>query len=306
MKVKNPNKVRVRLQGGLGNNLFQYAAGKYVSLRCNANLVVDLTILDYGLSKYGYHLRYLFQDFQEINYYNKNGLLKEIYILIVRSISKCAREFSICRIILKNLFNQYHSNEIGYDDNISKLTSPIALQGYYQTWKHIEELKKSGNLVINFKNKSDWLISMESIAVEIEPIMLHVRRGDYKMMKDDFGLLSYKYYFNSLEKLPANLSKKQIWIFSDDIEEAREMFKNEKNREFKFIAMPVTSNAAEVMYLISLGSGHIIANSTFSYWGAYLSQKSQIIIAPSKWFKSWEDPKDLINPEWIRVQSEWE
>ena len=84
------------------------------------------------------------------------------------------------------------------------------------------------------------------------------------------------------------------------------MFKNYVRREVKFISMPLTSNPAEVMYLMSLGSGHIIANSTFSYWGAYLSKKSQIIIAPSKWFKGWEDPKDLINPKWVRVQSEWE
>ena len=56
----------MQLTGGLGNNLFQYAAGKYLALKTNASLVLDLSIIDFGLTHHGYYLRYMFQDFREI------------------------------------------------------------------------------------------------------------------------------------------------------------------------------------------------------------------------------------------------
>ena len=306
MSGKSSRVVQIRLQGGLGNNLFQYAAGKYVALRSNSNLVLDLSTLDYGLTYHGFHLNHIFQDFKEVNYFNSNFVSKNLYILVTRITSKFARKFAIIQIILKKLSNQYYSSEIGYDQNITNLIPPISLRGYFQTWRFAEELILSNNLIINFKNKSTWLLEIEKIAAEAEPIVLHIRRGDYNKMKDEFGLLSYRYYLNALKEIPPDLINKELWVFSDDIKIAKKMFKNYGSREVKFISMPLTSNPAEVLYLMSLGSGHIIANSTFSYWGAYLSQKSKIIIAPSKWFKNWEDPKDLINPRWLRVQSEWE
>ncbi len=306
MVKKNSQIVVVKLQGGLGNNLFQYAAGKYLALKTNASLVLDLSIIDFGLTHHGYYLRYMFQDFREINKSENFVISKKLHNLFSRLIAKCAKKFVFIRIIFTKLFNKFYSNEIGLDEQIEQLKPPILIQGYFQTWKHVENLILSNNFTLNLFLKSKWLLEMEKIAMNIRPVVVHIRRGDYDLMNDEFGMLSTEYYFKALDQLPTELINKELWIFSDDIVIAKKMFKEYKQRKKNFISMPLVSNPAEIMYLMSLGSGHIIANSTFSYWGAYLSKNSKIIIAPDKWFKTWEDPKDLINPRWIRVKSDWE
>ncbi len=303
---KNSQIVVVKLQGGLGNNLFQYAAAKYLAVKSNASLVLDLSIVNFGLTHHGYYLRYMFQDFKEINKSENFMVPRKLHNLFSRFFAKCARKFVFIRIISTKFFNKFYSNEIGLDEQIENLKPPILIQGYFQTWKYVENLILSNNFTLNFFIKSKWLLEMEKIAMNTRPVVVHIRRGDYDLMNDEFGMLSIKYYLKAIDQLPLELINKELWIFSDDIVIAENMFKEYKQRKKNFISMPLVSNPAEIMYLMSLGSGHIIANSTFSYWGAYLSMNSKIIIAPEKWFKTWEDPKDLINPKWIRVESHWE
>ena len=123
-----------------------------------------------------------------------------------------------------------------------------------------------------------------------ELISIHIRRGDY-LTESNFCNLPFDYYINSLELLP-NLP---VLIFSDDIPWCESVFLNSR---FKFIK----SNDTQIdLCLMSMCDYHIIANSSFSWWGAWLA-KSKKTIAPSAWFQNeyshW-NTKDLYLPDWI-------
>jgi hypothetical protein len=95
---------------------------------------------------------------------------------------------------------------------------------------------------------------------------------------------------------------RNVYVFSDDIEHAQALF---PDSNFNFVSEPIDSIAAESMFLMSACSTLIIANSTFSWWGAALGNKEKEVYAPQKWFRCLEDPKDLIPANWIRVKSCW-
>ena len=137
--------------------------------------------------------------------------------------------------------------------------------------------------------------------------MLHIRRGDYtNPVNSNFGLLSGNYYRRALEILPEDVKLKPIWVFSDDPDRAKETLKDLPYYNFLWIKSPTSGSAIESLLLMSLGSVNIIANSTFSWWGAMLNTTGHLVFAPSKWFKSQEDPRDLIPDTWIRVESDWD
>jgi hypothetical protein len=135
---------------------------------------------------------------------------------------------------------------------------------------------------------------------------MHVRRGDYSKPENrEFGMLSQEYFLDSLELLrnQAELRNTEVWVFSDSLEAVKAEF-GKSGEHFRFVEPPVESTAAESLLLMANGAAIIGSNSTFSYWSALLSTH-QNVIAPSKWFRSREDPVDLIPPNWSRQESVW-
>ncbi|CAN2246131.1 Fut1_Fut2_like domain containing protein [actinobacterium SCGC AAA044-D11] len=303
MKTK---KVEVQVEGGLGNHLFQYAAGKYLAEKTGSQLVVDTSRIGLGMTNHGYYLNLLFQDFSAISYFARHGIIRNILSFRERLVSYISRHNSYLRTIIYKLFQVYFSDEIGFDKNIMNMNKPVALRGYFQTWKFANQLKFDGKIDPILLIKSPWFMEMESLAKDIKPVIIHVRRGDYRLMAEDFGLLSRDYYLDAMNLLPTHLKNREFWVFSNEIDCAIEMFQAETKYVFRFISPPFNSNPAESLMLMTLGDAHIIANSTFSYWGAFLSKNSELTIAPNKWFKLLEDPKDLLDPKWVRVESKWE
>jgi hypothetical protein len=139
-------------------------------------------------------------------------------------------------------------------------------------------------------------------------ISIHIRRGDYVQNKKTgkhHGNCSSEYYKNALDEILSKLSKGQrenvrLFIFSDDIEWAR------KNLSFAcpsvFVSNPATPDYEELV-LMSKCSHHIIANSSFSWWGAWLDSNPQkIVIAPAKWFNTRQSLyKDIVPSSWIKI-----
>jgi hypothetical protein len=221
-------------------------------------------------------------------------------------VSAVSRRSAILQKLVIKFFKTYHSNEVGYDSNLENLPGAISLNGYFQTWKYADFLIRKNNFEISTYNLSNWYFKMKKDAEVVKPVILHVRRGDYKLVADKFGLLSKEYYLNALNFLPGHLKMREIWVFSNEIHLAKAMFSESGQYNFKFIELETSSSPVEALLLMLQGQAHIIANSTFSYWGAYLSQNSEVIIAPTKWFQNMNDPKDLLPPNWLRVQSVWE
>ena len=297
----------IEVEGGLGNTIFQYAAGKYLAKRIGTNVLVSTRLIGKAKANHGFYLATIFPDieFQDNNFLARIRFWSWVKGNFDRLLIGRARRNKEFNKFCAFFFNTYHSQVIGFDSNLDALELPVRLRGYFQTWKYAQSLISNAGFVPNLENPSIWYSEMSESTKKLKPIVIHVRRGDYQAHGDKYGLLSRAYYLNALKIIPEELRNNPIWVFSDDIDIAKDLLAGELPLGTLWIDPPMKSNPAESFMLMTLGYAHIIANSTFSYWAAQLSLTSQIVIAPKKWFKSMEDPRDLINPSWSLVESDW-
>ena len=297
------NVVEVEIRGGLGNQLFSYFAGLYLSELNDSKLKVKICQPATNETVHG-------DSIAELNLKGDFFLEKERNFteqFTKKLITKLVRSSRFFAFIRLHLSGQYNSNELGFDHKVKGLKPPIVLTGYFQSWRFFYAVKDKIDRPIEISRPSEWYRKFSAKAVLEKPIMLHIRRGDYtNPINSNFGLLSGNYYRRALEMLPEDVKLKPIWVFSDDPERAKETLKDLPRYNFLWINPPTSESAVESLLLMSLGSANIIANSTFSWWGAMLNTTGHVVIAPSKWFKSQEDPRDLIPDAWRRVESDWD
>ena len=189
----------------------------------------------------------------------------------------------------------------GYDRKPISTNSNSVLIGYFQSWRWFDsEINATILRSIQLANKSKSYRTLAEIAQNHKILMIHIRIGDYKNDKE-FGTLEEIYYENSIKHISNESPNDECWVFSDSIEEARGMLMPFlKGFKLRFISDELS--AAESLELLRHGSAYIIANSTFSWWGAQLSYtKNPMVIAPKKWFRGMPDPKDICPPHWIRM-----
>jgi hypothetical protein len=143
------------------------------------------------------------------------------------------------------------------------------------------------------------------ILAQVEhPVVIHLRLTDYNL-ENAFGIPSPNYYKDALRLLGENIQIGKVWIFSDDQEKAREILPQSITQDARWIP-EICQSAACTLEVMRLGSHYIIGNSTFSWWGAFLSYADNAtVIAPTPWFQGMEEPRDLIPPNWLRVDA-WE
>jgi hypothetical protein len=133
-------------------------------------------------------------------------------------------------------------------------------------------------------------------------LVVHRRLGDYAQ-DDAFGVLPDTYYQVAIKKSLEIEAVDEIWLFTDTPGTGIPL-PSELGSEIPIRAMPQELSSAETLELMRYGSSFVIANSTFSWWGAFLSYaNSPSVIAPAKWFKGMEDPRDICPPNWVRVTS---
>ena len=184
-------------------------------------------------------------------------------------------------------------NSSSFDENLFNNCSDwINLAGFFQTEKYFKHIRQE--LLGDFEFKDEILIPCkEMIETVNDPIALHIRRTDY-LINPNHKTLDLQYYKKAINQFE---SDRTIVIFSDDTDWCNEqaMFSGDR-----FIISENNSNYVD-MCLMSLCTGHIIANSSFSWWGAWLSN-SEKVIAPSGWYDGSEnqhlDTKDLYCSNW--------
>lgn len=250
--------------GRLGNQMFQYAALKGIASKHNYEWCIPPSNFSHP-----YYEHQLFEIFELFSLKNIN-YLPENYPLLLE---------------LK------FDSGVFFDENIlNNCPDNIILGGYFQSEKYFKHIEKE--IRKDFTFKESLLKYCKEIIKEFENcISIHIRRTDYMEMN---SCLDLNYYSKALEYFDDNM---KVIIFSDDKEWCEEQLIFQSDR---FFISPFKNNAIDLC-LMSLCSGHIIANSTFSWWGAWLS-KSESIIAPSKWFpKIKENTEDIIPEKWIKV-----
>lgn len=291
MLLENDMKI-VRFKGGLGNQLFQY--GVYLSLRkvYKGDVLVDLFFFNHNMSKRPFVLREAFN--LNLNDYQAD---KE-------SISKLSsNNLSLLHRLYYKVFNlkstHFIDKENGFDASIYNNES-MYLDGYWQSYKYINNIKSEliKNLKFEYDFNNPYFKSLrEDIIKNDETVSIHVRRGDYLKNSIYVDLIQTNYYKNVLNVI--ELGRKAIYVFSDDIDLVKQLdiFSN-------YIFVDSSNFPSHYdMYLMSICKINVIANSTYSYWAAYLNHNSdKQIFCPSEWYsKRLTLINDIYPEDWVVV-----
>ena len=292
MKNSPKTKIRpieMRIVGGLGNQLFCFFAGLDLAARLKLKLRLDLTDIYSKSQKHKVTL-------ESLNLVKNLPTIRRKAYLVTYLIN---RFYS-----MKPRANIFRSDEIGFDSKFEEIDSSRRVEGYFQTYIYFDRVK---NFIPNVEliNPSNWFLKEKNLIQENQAIALHVRRGDYIKLKNLYGLLDSSYYLRAIKRLQSMKVDGRIWVFSDDIVEAKQLLEAVLPSNTHWVIAPETSDAAESLILMSHATANIIANSTFSWWGAALNYKNPPVIVPKKWFQNMEDPKKLYPPNWIQIESSW-
>ena len=304
----------IPLTGGLGNQLFQYAFGLYHT--SNRNLV-----LEYGLGVPRLNKSLL----PEICAFNlsksavieskpKTYFIRKSFNYFLRSSTKSKqayfRKYSRFLLILwcNTIFSRFYKESIRLNvaQNIGYYSDPQTINcnfyiGYFQScyWPNDDYVKKQLKK-LHISEPSNELQLYRKLAKKESPLIVHIRLGDYKV-NENFGILSQQYFEKAINFQLGRCNYESIWFFSDEPSLARNIVKFNNKIKTRWIP-EVGQSAAETLEVMRHGKGYVISNSTFSWWGAFLSyNENAIVVAPSPWFKAMSQPKMLIPNNWVEI-----
>lgn len=273
----------VKLQGGLGNQMFQYATARHLGLKYKKEIILNT------------------EYFSNI----PKGDVPRKYQLDIFNIDKSIKKDNTTNLILKwtqKIILKLLSEKTMYSisDILLKYNLPVYINGYFQSEKYFKDSRDI--LLDEFTLTKELGVEakkIKNIIEKSEAVCLNVRRGDY--LRPDYikiyGTCSTEYYNKAIEYIKNKIKNPIICVFSDD----PEWVKKEFNIENVVFAGNDLLKDYEQMYLMSLCKHNIVANSSFAWWGAWLNQNpNKIIIAPQKWFNI-DSPPDIVPESWVRV-----
>ena len=181
----------------------------------------------------------------------------------------------------------------------------IYIDGYWQSYQYFQSIESQLKVELTPTAPLSGLnLSVAESIAQVNAVSLHIRRGDYvsnNATNKVHGFLGLKYYEDAISVIASKVSNPYFFVFSDDIAWAKENL--ELTNNVSFIDHNTGKNSYEDMRLMSLCQHHIIANSSFSWWGAWLGQNpNKIVLYPDRWFATNDrDISTLCPPEWLRV-----
>ncbi len=291
----------VRLIGGLGNQLFQYAIARHIAEIHGTVLKLDISGFEtYKLHKYSlwpFNIQENFASPEEVAALTirKQGIPERV----LRRALRCSSELAPTYIREKH----FH-----FDPEILNLPDGIYLEGYWQSemyFKHIESIIRQEFTVKTPQEDTDKRVAEQ--ITSCQSVSLHIRRQDYVSnieTKQAHGICGVDYFLHCVGNLIRVANNPHFFVFSDEPEWARD------NLELFYETTFVHHNGADKNYedlrLMSQCNHHIISNSTFSWWGAWLNQHSEkVVLAPRQWFgkerQASRNMNDLLPDSWVKL-----
>lgn len=287
-----------KLIGGLGNQMFQYAVGRHLAMKGNEVFKLDISGFNhYKLRNY---------DLDSFNIQENFATSEDLSRVLLPSdgcVHKIRKYLSMNHAGIP-LILYIKERNFNFNPEILTFRGDIYLDGYWQTEKYFSEVKDVIKNEFTLKNKPDPINDYYLGEIrDCESISIHIRRGDYisnPRVAQIHGFLGIEYYKKALSIMLENTDNPHFFVFSDDPEWTEKNLKTD---------LPMThikhngSKGYEDLRLMSACKYHIIANSSFSWWGAWLSpEKGKIVIAPRRWFKSDKlNTNDLIPKSWCQI-----
>jgi len=288
-----------KIQGGLGNQLFQIFTTLAMALRFNKPFFF-LNNYQLGNGENGSTIRYTYW---------------ETFLSSLKPFLKNLKQIPELTIIKENSFKYENIEQNIYLQLSKKINNGIVLVGYFQSPLYFEKYK---NMICKLIKLEEKKIAVKN-KIQLQDdflrcaISLHFRVGDYKKLQDFHPILSEKYYINCISYILSKQTNKnlnKVLYFCED-EDLDEVEKTIKNLEIIFPLLNFTRCISiledwEQLLLMSMCSNNIIANSTFSWWGAYLNNNpDKIVCYPEQWFgpRAGHDTSDLFPKDWIKIET---
>lgn len=287
-----------KLLGGLGNQMFQYATGRSLALANGCELKLDTSAFDRHVIHSGYALG-TFNIAADIASFTEIGKL-------------AGSTHKIPRMIRHKLGIQgksyFREKGFDFDPALLELRAPVYIEGYWQSHKYFEKFadpiraELTPNRPLQGKN-----LQLATSISQKNSVSVHVRRGDYvsnPVASSVHGFVGLAYYKLALDRISREIDSPHFFVFSDDLPWAREHL--EFLGDTTFVDHNSGPAAYEDMRLMSLCKHHVMANSSFSWWAAWLGWvPGKKVFYPANWFSSkLHNVSSLNPPAWIRIGPE--
>lgn len=288
-----------QILGGLGNQMFQYAAGRAVAFRCQQPYRLDLTGFENYTLHQGFEIDRIFS--APVTLATDGDVRSGLGWRSGKLTLKVLRRVNSALLNGPNLAIEPHFN---YWPGLSKMGPSCYLMGYWQSEKYFKDCDDLLRADFSFKLPLDGANLQASMRMQGEQsIGLHVRRGDYLTHAATASILnvcSLDYYRSAIKYMVERIPSPCFFVFSDDLQWAK------SNLNIPYPVSYIEGNQGPRSYidmqLMSLCGHQIIANSTFSWWGAWLNQNPEkIVIAPRRWFNTGINDSDLTPSTWVKI-----
>ena len=278
------------LESGLGNQLFQYAIGRHLSIKNNDRLVIDASV-------------YLFDKLRhyDLDRYNIKAEVGNIATCFFTRFAK-----NIIPKIEKKItlpIKYVKERDTYFNNEILSEQRNIILDGYWQSEEYFKDIR---DIILDdltlLSNPDKENKKMLKRINNSNAVCLHVRRDDFvsnPLLQKFHGDLTPEYYNKAINSICYRLTDPEFYIFSDEPEWCkRNIF---TNRPHTYVDINGPDKAPEDLRLMSACKHFIIANSSFSWWAAWLAEKAgTIIIAPKRWYRE-KDEGDIVPKRWLRI-----
>ncbi|MFV8392951.1 alpha-1,2-fucosyltransferase [Flavobacterium sp. LB2P6] len=290
----------IQLQGGLGNQMFQYAFASVLAKENRTTVLIENSFFEKVEKRPGFTPR----KFELAIFDNPYVMASDSDVISFYHLSKINK---VRRKLGFHYPKIYKEPSFGFQTDALSIKSPVYLKGYFQSYKYfmgyedfIRQLFSFPVDKLNEINKG-LLIKIKSL----KTIAIHIRRGDYvsdKITTEYHGSCSLDYYLEAIKLLTSKNKDFTLVFFSDDSDWVKEQF-----NDLPYSKIVVDHNKGEYswrdMLLMSSCSHNIIANSSFSWWAAWFNENPEKkVIAPKEWFKTKDlNTQTLLPEEWIKI-----
>lgn len=305
---------RLILFGGLGNQMFQYMTARELF---GENFIIDTSFMQN--SEYTFELPDLAQltlvesikyEAKKKTYFEKKAFLAILKVSSIQERKSLKYKILVqVRKIFYFIFSQtaftgYHlipGNGIGWSSLSAPGDRKCVLIGNFHSYRWINqnlnqyrnELKlKQDNKTFGFINKN---------IDGSKRLIVHVRLGDYLRIPE-LNVVGRNYFKGAIIEAFSVYEYDEIWVFTNDIGKVKDYLDESNQAKYRFFDSDQFTSA-ETLEIMKIGDGYVLSNSTYSWWGAFLSHKDPVsILIPSKWYRSTPEPLDLIPKSWQRFE----
>lgn len=309
MAVIRGKQVKSELPGGLGNQLFAFAAGLAVSEARNCKLILDSKAIDYSHAGKNDDIRSLLS-MQEFGFYRSSDMppfLRKIRDSVLFRIPRIRKAYD-------SYFGIVNDRDVPLGSGVLELLEPylenksafnVHLKGFFQDLSIVARVKD--RLISMIREDFSKIGTDLSLMLESREILgIHVRGGDFLNTdwRSQVGNLSTAYYESAFRELGSRgFIFDEVWVFTNDLKYAEELLKAIEV-PFKFLDSSLIKSPAENFNLMRRCRGLITANSSYSFMAAFLSKRSRVVVVP-KYFSKAGNKIFGIPKFWIELESNW-